>query len=99
LAPREVFQYIKGFVKPYPFGWYEDEELSHRMRAYGFKLGVSGRSWIHHEGGATVKTIVGEDPKVREIMESNRERCIADMKRTKQVAQDVASRIPHRARK
>lgn len=94
LAPREVFGHIQGFIKSYPTGWYEDEELAYRMRAYGFKLAVSGRSWIYHEGGATVNTLLRDDPDLLKLMEANRERCLLDMKQTKQVARDVASRIP-----
>lgn len=99
LAPREVFGYIKGFVKPYPVGWYEDEELSHRMRSHGFQLGVSAKSWIYHEGGATVDAALRADPKLNQIMEANRDRCILDMQHTKQTATNVAARIPKRAAK
>lgn len=94
LAPREVFRYINGFVKSYPVGWYEDEELTHRMRSYGFKLGVSGKSWIYHKGGATVDTLLRDEPELKETMEANRDRCILDIQHTKRTATDVAARIP-----
>lgn len=86
LSPREIFSRINGFVKPYPLGWYEDEELSYRMKAYGFKLGVSGKSWIYHQGAETVNTTLKEKPEYQSLMESNREKCILDMQRMKQVA-------------
>jgi len=79
MAHRDLFGHIGGFLKPYPFGWYEDEELSFRMRKHGFKQGVCGKSWVHHEGGATIEQLWKDQPETKEIMESNRDKCIADM--------------------
>jgi len=83
MCHRELFSHIGGFVKNYPYGWYEDEELSFRMRAHGFKQAVCGNSWVRHEGGATINDLMILNPKAAKIMESNREKCIADMKLVK----------------
>lgn len=87
LCRRDVFHRINGFVKQYPFRYYEDEELAHRMRAYGFDQVVSGKSWVYHHGGATVGALLklqeGETyhgPDYRKIIEENRLRCIQDLK-------------------
>jgi GT2 family glycosyltransferase len=78
LFHRELFQHI-SFIKPYPYAWYEDQELSHRMKKRGFLQGVSGKSWVKHIGGLTINKLWKKKP-IREQMEKNRDRCIADMK-------------------
>jgi GT2 family glycosyltransferase len=80
MCPRELFNHIGGFLKEYPFGWYEDEELAYRMRHYGYKQGVCGNSWVEHHGGATFEALWKERPEVKDIMEENRTRCIEDIK-------------------
>lgn len=80
LCDRDLFRTIDGFIKPYPFGWYEDEELAHRMRRCGLKQGISGRSWIRHDGGATFNALIKKNPEITKIIETNRERCISDLK-------------------
>jgi GT2 family glycosyltransferase len=80
MCNRDLFQFIGGFVKQYPFAWYEDEELSYRMRKFGLYQGVCGRSWVRHQGGATIKYLWTTKPESKEVMESNRERCLRDMR-------------------
>lgn len=77
LVNRQLFGKIGGFVKPYPYGWYEDEELFWRMRRHGFSQAVCGSSWVRHVGGATVNALGKE--KVA-AMEGNRERFLEDVK-------------------
>lgn len=77
--PRKLIQKI-GMLKEYPYGYYEDEEFFYRMRASGYKQAVVGKSWVHHEGGATVRYLWDKKPETKEVMlESNREKCIADI--------------------
>jgi GT2 family glycosyltransferase len=80
LFHRELFRRIGGFIKEYPYAQYEDEELSHRMRTYGFKQAISGSSWVHHEGEITVKYVCRKDQRAMAEIEMNHERCMADMK-------------------
>ena len=80
MCHRELFPRIKGFIKEYPYGWYEDEELAYRMNRFGFKQAISGQSWVHHEGAATIKSVWKRTPIVKEIMQANRDRCLADLK-------------------
>jgi GT2 family glycosyltransferase len=81
MCHRELFDHIGGFIKPYPYAWYEDEELAHRIRKFGYRQGISTRAWIKHEGGSTIKYVWNKIKKSKEIMESNRDLCLADIKK------------------
>jgi GT2 family glycosyltransferase len=81
MCNRDLFRYINGFIKPYPYAWYEDEELAHRMRKYGLLQGISTKSWIKHHGASTIKYIWDSNPQAKKIMENNRSFCVADIKR------------------
>ncbi len=81
LCHRELFARIGGFLKPYPYGYYEDEEFAARLRKNGFKQAVCRKSYVEHEGEATVRALWKNNPDLRKIMEEdNRQRCIEDMK-------------------
>lgn len=80
MCSRDLFHYIGGFVKSYPFAWYEDEELAYRMRSHGLRQGVCGNAWVRHHGAATIKYLWSLKPESKQVMESNRDRCLADMK-------------------
>jgi len=79
LCSRQLFSEIGGFVKPYPFRYYEDEELAHRIRACGLRQTISGNSWVFHHGAATVSSLLKQGNKYKGVIEENRERCIADI--------------------
>lgn len=82
LAHRELFPKCHGFLREYPYGMYEDEEFSHRMWSCGFKQAVCRKSWIAHEGMATIRSLWRANPNLRTIMEDdNRNRCIEDIKK------------------
>lgn len=82
MCHRDLFNHCGGFIKEYPYGWYEDEEFAYRMRKHDFKQAVSGKSWIFHEGECTVKAIQRNNPKIQKIMEKdNRQRCIEDIQK------------------
>lgn len=81
MCNRDLFNHIRGFIKSYPYAWYEDEELSHRMKKFGFLQGISTKSWIKHYGSLTINYVWDHDPKSKEIMENNRNLCVADIKR------------------
>ena len=81
MCHRDLFRHIGGFIKSYPYAWYEDEELSYRIRKFGFKQGISTKAWIRHEGGATIKYVWNKIKESKEIMENNRELCLNDIKK------------------
>jgi len=81
MCNRDLFHYINGFIKPYPYAWYEDEELAHRMRKFGLLQGISTKAWVKHQGGSTIKLVWETKPESKKIMESNRSLCLADVKR------------------
>jgi GT2 family glycosyltransferase len=79
MCHRGLFKKIGG-LQEYPIWGYEDEELSHRMRAYGYFQGICGSSWIYHEGECTIKSLLIKDKKIEGIIEANRERCLEDIR-------------------
>jgi len=90
LCPRDIFLKINGFVKSYPFRYYEDEELAYRMRHYGYQQVVSGATWVKHSGSSTVSSLcrlqddpIYNGPDYKQIIEENRIRCIRDMQSLK----------------
>lgn len=81
LCHRELFARCGGFLKEYPYGYYEDVEFAWRMRKNGFKQAVSRSSWVRHEGMSTINNLWRKKPSVRKIMEEeNHQRCINDIK-------------------
>ena len=85
LCQRNLFAKIGSFIQPYPYAMYEDEELSYRIRAYGYRQGISGKSWIKHAGGVTIDFLCRQGQNYSTIMENNREKCIQDMLRIKAI--------------
>jgi O-antigen biosynthesis protein len=79
LVHRSLFDHIDGFIKSYPYGGYEDEELFWRMKLSNYKQAVCGKAFVHHEGGATIKEL-SKNYKVRESMEANKDRFITDVR-------------------
>jgi len=80
ICNRQLFNYVGGGFREYPYAWYEDLEFACRMRMSDFMQGISGNSWVWHEGNGTIKKLCAKMPKVKEIMESNRKQCIAHIK-------------------
>lgn len=80
MCHRELFNRIGGFIKSYPYGWYEDEELFWRMHKHGFRQGIAGRSWVHHEGEATIQYLWKKNPAIKQTMLENKERCLQDIR-------------------
>lgn len=80
MVHRELFSRLGGFIKEYPYGGYEDVELFWRMKKFGMKQAVCGGSWVHHDGGSTINEIIARDKKVKQIMESNYDLCMADLR-------------------
>jgi len=83
MCHRDLFSHIGGFLKTYPYAWYEDEELSFRMKTKGFLQGISTKAWIKHQGGATIKYLWETKPEIKKIMENNRELCLQDIRKLK----------------
>lgn len=78
LINRDLFKNIGGFIKPYPYGGYEDEELFWRMKIKGFKQGISGKSFVEHLGGETLNALM-KDKKIDEEMKKNEGRFREDI--------------------
>lgn len=80
MCHRDLFYHIGGFIKPYPYAWYEDVELAARMQYYGFRQGICGKSWVRHKGSATIDFVWEQIEDSKLVMEENRNRCIRDLK-------------------
>lgn len=81
MCHRELFNRCGGFLKSYPYGYFEDQEFAARMNKNGFKQAVCRSSWVHHKGMATIVPLWKSNPQLRNVMEvENRQRCIDDMK-------------------
>lgn len=76
---RELLNKI-GMFKEYPYVGFENEELFYRMKFHGYKMGICGRSWIHHENHGTTKLLI-KNKTIKEEMLKNRERCVNDLKK------------------
>lgn len=83
LFHRELFSRIGGFIKNYPYAYYEDEELAFRMKKAKFKQAISGKSWVYHEGGCTINEICKNNPAIKQIIESNYNLLIQDISKLK----------------
>lgn len=68
-----------GFLKEYPYFGYEDEEFCFRAKKFGFKLGVSGESYIQHHGGKTITSFLAKNPQLNKIIEKNKDLCKKDI--------------------
>lgn len=87
MCHRELFAHCGGFLKEYPFGNFEDQEIAARMQKYGFKQAVCRNSWVYHKGAATIHELQRAHPKLRKVMnEENRQRCIEDLQKLKTTA-------------
>lgn len=81
MVHRELFSRVGGFIKAYPYGGYEDLEFATRLNAHGYKQGVAGKSWVYHEGGATITELKRKKPQSAKVMDiDNQERYVEDVK-------------------
>jgi len=77
---RELFSRIGGFIRPYEYGWFEDEELFYRMKYYGYKQAIVPSSYVLHAGGATINELCANSNRIKQRMEANRELCLEDIR-------------------
>lgn len=75
---RELFDHIGGFIKPYPYFGYENDELHYRMIKHKYNQAVCRKSFIQHKGGVTINKI--KNRKIIDEANKNRDRCIEDLK-------------------
>jgi len=83
LCHRDLFHHIKGFVKEYPYAFYEDVELAYRMRHHGFKQAICKKAFVKHAGLTTLRTLWRTKEGVKKAMDMNYYRCIEDIKSLK----------------
>lgn len=54
-ARRATLDEIGGFDERFGLGTFEDNDLCYRLRRAGYKLVISAKSFIHHEGSKTLQ--------------------------------------------
>lgn len=55
---RSVLNEVGGFDEEFGLGTFEDNDLCYRMRRAGYKLLISAKSFIHHQGSQTLAKVV-----------------------------------------
>jgi N-acetylglucosaminyl-diphospho-decaprenol L-rhamnosyltransferase len=71
MVRRQVFATIGLFDEKFRIGQFEDADFFRRAKAAGFRLGTTGRSFIHHFGSVTQDSI-RKSKKVRPYEAENR---------------------------
>lgn len=72
MVRRRVFDVVGVFDENFHVGQFEDADFFQRAREAGFKLGATGRSFIHHFGSVT-QNALRENPGVSVYEAANRE--------------------------
>lgn len=57
MVHRRVLQALVGFDENFRIGQFEDTDFFRRAAAAGFRLGITGRSFLHHFGSVTQDAI------------------------------------------
>jgi len=60
MVHRRVFETIGLFDENFRIGQFEDADFFRRAKLSGFRLGITGRSFIHHFGSVTQKALARE---------------------------------------
>lgn len=62
MVRRRVFDSIGFFDEQFRIGQFEDSDFFRRAMGAGFRIGTTGRSFIHHFGSVTQKSIQKKNP-------------------------------------
>ena len=57
MVRRDIFREIGYFDENFKIGQYEDADFFIRAKSAGFRLAITGRSFIHHFGSVTQNTL------------------------------------------
>lgn len=57
MVRRKVFDAVGTFDEHFRIGQFEDADFFRRARMAGFRLGITGRSFLHHFGSVTQKAV------------------------------------------
>lgn len=70
LCHRDLFKHT-GPLNQYPFAGGEAEEFGARMRAMGFKQAICTSSWVYHDGGCSIRSLLRRRPDIERVIEEN----------------------------
>lgn len=57
---RQAIEEVGGFDEGFGLGTFEDNDLCYRLRRAGWRLVISQRAFVHHEGSQTLRRVVPE---------------------------------------
>lgn len=57
---RQAIEEVGGFDEGFGLGTFEDNDLCYRLRRAGWRLVISQRSFVHHEGSMTIRRVIPE---------------------------------------
>lgn len=57
---RQAVEEVGGFDEGFGLGTFEDNDLCYRLRRAGWRLVISQRSFVHHEGSMTIRRVIPE---------------------------------------
>jgi GT2 family glycosyltransferase/tetratricopeptide (TPR) repeat protein len=57
---RAVLEEVGGFDTRFGRGLFEDNDLCYRMRRAGYRLVISARAFVHHEGSKSIQSLGSE---------------------------------------
>lgn len=74
---RQAIEEVGGFDEGFGLGTFEDNDLCYRLRRAGWRLVISQRAFVHHEGSMTLRRIV---PEPGSLLAKNHARYLAKWK-------------------
>lgn len=72
LVHKQIFE-LCGGLPEYPLCWYEGDAFGQKIKKINYRQAYSFRSFVQHEGGATIKNLLSEDPVKKLILKDNYE--------------------------
>jgi hypothetical protein len=65
LCHRNLFDHVR--IVEHPYASIEAKDFANKMKSKGFSQAVCGKSWVHHEGRATLK-LMDKNSKIQKIL-------------------------------
>jgi len=64
-----------NMIPEFPYAWFEDEALCHKLIKNGYKLAVCPSSHVVHKGMGTIKNLINSDKLILDKMKNNFQLC------------------------
>jgi glycosyltransferase involved in cell wall biosynthesis len=73
LVHKQIYELCGGLAE-YPLCWYEGEIFGSKIKKINYRQAYSLRSFVQHEGGATIRHLLTENPSMKKILKDNYEK-------------------------